>query len=245
MLLLVPVVMYQQRPCNFDQSNTSQSNTGQSQSSTQLTVSLPDNPPLSTVTPCKTGCLLKTAVAMVWSGDHQCRAHILFDEGAQRSFITERVAKCLSVTPANSQMITISDLASVSIRANDGSDIPISVLVVPKIAEPNSRPSRQLSSSSLSSSSTSGAGNFEISLLVGADSYWRIVQDRVVRGNGPTAVESRIGYLLSGPLSPHTNSDTIVALHVAMTPLLTSTTNKQIWDVDFTGTTSKFSANDS
>jgi len=37
-------------------------------------------------------------------------------------------------------------------------------------------------------------GNFEISLLVGADSY---VQDR---GNGPTAVESRIGYHLSGPL---------------------------------------------
>ena len=78
-------------------------------------------------------------------------------------------------------------------------------------------------------------------MLVGADSYWRIVQDRVVRGNGPTAVESRIGYLLSGPLSPHTNSDTIEALHVAKTPLLASTTNKQIWDVDFTGTTSKSS----
>ena len=246
------------------QSNTSQSNTGQSQSSTQLTISLPDNPPLSTVTPYKTGCLLKTAVAMVRSGDHQCRAHILFDEGAQRSFITEQLAKCLSVTPTNSQMITISafgggttpqklDLASVSIRANDGSDIPISVFVVPKIAAPlqNLIPDPADSYPHLHglplAHPVRAAGNFEISLLVGADSYWRIVQDRVVRGNGPTAVESRIGYLLSGPLSPHTNSDTIEALHVAMTPLLTSTTNKQIWDVDFTGTTSKssLSVNDS
>ena len=38
--------------------------------------------------------------------------------------------------PPTHKIITILDLASVSIRANDGSDIPISVLVVPKIAAP-------------------------------------------------------------------------------------------------------------
>ena len=43
--------------------------------------------------------------------------------------------------------------------------------------------------------------NFEINLLIGADFYWNIVQDRIVCGNGPTAVESKIGYLLLGPLS--------------------------------------------
>jgi len=41
---------------------------------------------------------------------------------------------------------------------------------------------------------------FDISLLVGADHYWDIVGDNVVRGNGPTAVESKLGYLLSGPV---------------------------------------------
>ena len=43
-------------------------------------------------------------------------------------------------------------------------------------------------------------GEFDISLLIGADHYWRIVQNHVVRGNGPTAVKSKIGYLLSGPI---------------------------------------------
>jgi len=147
---------------------------------------------------------------MVRSGDNQCHVHILFDKGAQRSFITKQLAKCLSVIPTNSQMITISafgggttpqklDLASVSIRVNDGSDIPISVLVVPKIAAPlqNLIPDPGDSYPHLHCLSLAhpvqAAGNFEISLLVGADSYWRIVQDRVVQGNGPTAVESRIG----------------------------------------------------
>ena len=32
------------------------------------------------------------------------------------------------------------------------------------------------------------------------DQYWKIVENHVIRGNGPTAVASRIGYLLSGPL---------------------------------------------
>ena len=43
---------------------------------------------------------------------------------------------------------------------------------------------------------------FEIKLLIGADNYWKIVQDDIIRGAGPTAVESKLGYLLSSPL-PH------------------------------------------
>ena len=32
---------------------------------------------------------------------------------------------------------------------------------------------------------------FDISLLIGADQYWKIVEDNVVRGNGATAVTSK------------------------------------------------------
>ena len=42
--------------------------------------------------------------------------------------------------------------------------------------------------------------NFAISLLIGAGHYWNIVKDTVIRGQGPTAVESKLGYLISGPL---------------------------------------------
>lgn len=47
---------------------------------------------------------------------------------------------------------------------------------------------------------------FQISMLIGADFYWDIVEDHVIRGNGPTAVKSKIGYLLSGPVHAQ-NSD--------------------------------------
>jgi hypothetical protein len=41
--------------------------------------------------------------------------------------------------------------------------------------------------------------HFHRSLLIGADHYWDVVGDEIVRRPGPTAAKSRIGYLLSGP----------------------------------------------
>ena len=60
-----------------------------------------------------------------------------------------------------------------------------------------------------------------------------------MRGNGPTAVESKIGYLLSGPLSPHT---TVEALHIGITALQEVTDTNRFWNVEFTGTIAKSSA---
>ena len=37
-------------------------------------------------------------------------------------------------------------------------------------------------------------------MLIGADYYWKIVGNRVIRGNEPIAVESKIYYLISGPI---------------------------------------------
>ncbi len=43
---------------------------------------------------------------------------------------------------------------------------------------------------------------FQAELLIGADFYWSIVQDETpIRGDGPVAVRSRIGYLVSGPFA--------------------------------------------
>lgn len=47
---------------------------------------------------CKTPiCLLKTAVATVTAGDRHVRANILFDDGAQRSFVTQKLANSLKL----------------------------------------------------------------------------------------------------------------------------------------------------
>jgi len=49
--------------------------------------------------------------------------------------------------------------------------------------------------------------SFTISILIGTDYYWKFVQDTIIRGDGPIAQQSKLGYLLSGPL-PYSLSET-------------------------------------
>jgi hypothetical protein len=49
-------------------------------------------------------------------------------------------------------------------------------------------------------------------MLIGADYYWDIVQNKIIRGKGPTAVQSRLGYLLSRPMSNSTGYTTSASM---------------------------------
>ena len=40
----------------------------------------------------------------------------------------------------------------------------------------------------------------ELPLAHPVDHYWDFVEDNIIGGNGPTAMSSKLGYLLSGPL---------------------------------------------
>lgn len=78
--------------------------------------------------------------------------------------------------------------------------------------------------------------NFHISILIGADFYWQFVQDCVVRGNGPIAVESKLGYLLSDPLPLPVTTDT-TSFHVSILFCTTKNTDhNSFWQVESTGT---------
>ena len=98
---------------------------------------------------------------------------------------------------------------------------PLFALVVPTIATPISTPLEvnalqlpYLRGLTLAHPITA-AENLEISLLMGTDFYWDLVGDHIIRGEGPTAMSSKLGYLLSGPLSPPSNSSVLVnMLHV-------------------------------
>jgi len=46
-----------------------------------------------------------------------------------------------------------------------------------------------------------GENNFEVDILVGLDQYWKLVKGNVVHcQGGPTAVHTRLGWVLSGPV---------------------------------------------
>ena len=157
--------------------------------------------------------------------------HILFDEGAQRSFIMQQLADKLHLQPTSHETISVSSfgaqvspsrtLATMFVHALDGTRLEISDLIVPKLAVPIQNSVRThlhtvpyLKSLPLAHPVT-GDENFDISILIRADYYWQLIEDHTVRGNGPTAVKSKLGYLPSGPLQlpqPMTTS----GLHVAI-----------------------------
>ena len=201
-----------------------------------------------------TGCLLKTAVAEVRAGTYLCKANILFDEGAQKSFISQQLADNLHVQPFEHQNIRLSSFggtdtptnlqaARIHLQTTAGDEIPISVLIVPKIATPlkNLVPTPvkcfpYLQGLTLAHPIMQNS-DFEISLLIGADFYWDVVQDHIIRGNGPTAMESKLGYLLSGPVPSQTIDNTFQMFNTLVQPLEESNIAK-FWDIESLGTLS-------
>ena len=119
--------------------------------------------------------------------------------------------------------------------------IPLAVLIVPTIAAPIHTVDQKsiISLPYLNglplAHPISSAEQFSITLLIGADQYWNIVEDHVIRGNGPTAVRSKVGYLFSGPLDTPTQGKIVTnTFHVAAQP--TPTPNlEQFWNVELVG----------
>ena len=93
-------------------------------------------------------CLLKTAVAPIVAGNTRSQAKILFDEGAQRSFISAEMANELQISPTSTTDIAVASfgttsvtiqklgVATVEVETESGELIPISVLIVLSIAAP-------------------------------------------------------------------------------------------------------------
>lgn len=111
------------------------------------------------------------------------------------------------------------DAVSIRIRTSTGELVPLSALVVPTLANPISNPVKTdvLELPHLKglppAHPVTAAENFE--MLIGADHYWDLVGDHIVRGSGPTDMSSKLGYLLSGPaLLPQPHSTSVNSLHV-------------------------------
>ncbi|XP_061168132.1 uncharacterized protein LOC133177057 [Saccostrea echinata] len=163
--------------------------------------------------------LLQTAVAPVTFGKLTTDANILFDEGAQRSFISRSLADKIELTPTGYEDINILGFgdsgkdkrvqklqtALIKVQTIQREEIPVKVLVVPEIAAPIK--THVETAAKLShlrnlrlAHPVAQDDAFQIELLIGADQYWNLVEDEIVRGKGPTAIKSKLGYLLSGPL---------------------------------------------
>ena len=139
-------------------------------------------------------------------------------------------------------MSTVKSLAVAPIFVHTLNDtkILVTVLIVPKLAAPV-RNSVRTHLNQLSylqhlplAHPVTNDENFNITI---ADFYWHFVQDTVVCGDGPTAVESRLGYLLSGPL-PLSQSVSISCVQISSFSCLTEDTDySTFWKMESMGTT--------
>ena len=69
--------------------------------------------------------------------------------------------------------------------------------------------------------------------MIGADHYWQVVEDHIIRGNGPTAMKSKLGYLLSGPLITEKQTEQFTAniLNISTQPVREA---ELFWSVEYT-----------
>jgi len=199
--------------------------------------------------------LLKTAIADISAGVTTVEGHILFDEGAQRSFIIQELADTLQLQPTRHELIAVSTFGAqvstpkkfavitIYIHTLNSGQIPVSVLVVPRLTASVCNSTRAclsqlpyLSGLTLAHPVTSDK-NFHISVLIGADYYWEFIQDHIVRGDGPTTVQSRLGYLLSGPF-PVRQLIEATSFHVsALSCIMEEAEPHTLWKVESVGTT--------
>ena len=97
--------------------------------------------------------------------------------------------------------------ATLMIKTVNNYKIPIEVLVVPTISVPLQNHIKLLDQKSNNlrglrlAHPITDDDMFEIAVLIGADYYWHFVEDHIVREEGPVAVKSKLGYLLSGPVT--------------------------------------------
>ena len=152
----------------------------------------------------RSGVLLKTAIAKVKSRIYTADANILFDEGAQRSFVTRDLADKHQLQTSGTEEVQLAafgppskkvshiDTATIYLLTDSREKIAIDVLIVPTIAAPLGNRQRNVTSLPYLcgiklAHPLTGEDFFSISILIGADRYWDIVGNRIIRGDGPTA----------------------------------------------------------
>ena len=169
----------------------------------------------------KTNVLLQTARVYVYGEDQEERGietTVLFDGGSQKSYIAEKLKNRLLLKTKGSESINLNtfgsnkytkqscDRVQVHLRAGDNV-VVINALSFPTLCSPiaarvdvSNYPHLQ----GLALADTFSSSDKEIGILIGADHYHDVVTGEVIKGSiGPVATSSKLGWLLSGPISSY------------------------------------------
>ena len=191
-----------------------------------------------------TPILLQTAKAAIYrpgQRNEKFLARLILDSGSQRSYVTTTVKDKLRLPSERKQTISVKtfgsteentqsvDVVHLCITTEHGDDVQLSAFVIPLICDPLQSQSivhasvthAHLRGLKLADYST-GEDDIMVDILVGSDQYWQLVSGKVVRGeDGPTAIQTKLGWVLSGPTNGAVQNDqqqnNLVTTHVLKT----------------------------
>ena len=166
--------------------------------------------------------LLQTAFAIATDDETQKEAgvRILFDNGSQRSYVTENVCAKLRSRPIHSERLQVNTFGGQQFKVKQckvvrfslhrpGSSERLSLTAVSYPSICSNLPAftgvhdyAHLAGLELADrSGCRGKDGGSIDVLIGSDNYWKFVMGEVRRGEqGPIAVQSKLGWLLSGSM---------------------------------------------
>ena len=174
--------------------------------------------------------LPQSALVDVAAGSRSCQARLLFDSGSQRTFISQDLANKIGAQPFKKEELLMStfghdkrtkaDFETVRLcLMADGEGIIINALVSPVISPPISA---HLQDDDLNFPYLQGLrladpvrtrGPLEIDIIIGNDYYGSLVTGEIIKGDGPMAMNSKFGWLLSGPVIQAEQSKEIIETH--------------------------------
>ena len=165
--------------------------------------------------------VLQTAQAKINGSRNGNRVRVLFDSGSHKSFVTVEVARTHNLKVLKKEWLSIStfgrnttdlglrDVVLVDlIRVSGGENLTLEAYVVPEISRISNEHVevvkkdfshlRDLWFSDICRTKE----ELGIDLLIGSDYIWKFQRGQTIRGEPeePVAIETELGYVLSGPL---------------------------------------------
>ncbi|CAB3989185.1 Hypothetical predicted protein [Paramuricea clavata] len=182
------------------------------------------NPTATVFSDTEEGILLQTATAPVCNPrrpEKIVSARILFDSGSQKTYISKRLKDALGLSPLKSdrliiktfgtagEMVKTCEEVQVSVQGNRDLNLYLTAHCVPIICAPLQNQRIEVAVREFPhleglelADSVHDKSELEVDLLVGSDFYWQFMTGRVQKGEaGPTAIESHLEWILSGPSS--------------------------------------------
>ena len=181
--------------------------------------------------------LMMTASAYVYGSDmsQRTKVTILFDSGSQRSYVSEKLARQLTLDAKAKETVNLNTFGSnkyskltlnsvlVNVEVGNNEIIPVNALTHNVICTPLSPRINVSNFPHLHGLDLADcfedANSKRIDLLIGLDSYFNFIQGDVIRGKPkePVALRSKLGWIVSGSVrNDSTNSNSFSSTNLIL-----------------------------